>query len=124
MHSADELLLFSVEMLTNITTTEFNQLSGTIPTELVQLSSLFFLALGGKFEMYLLAAGNYVFVVSSILMKRLLILTTDNFKLSGPIPTELGQMSSLIHLYLGEMLICVLLYLLVNGCCCVSNRRF
>jgi hypothetical protein len=85
-------------------TTERNQLSGTIPTEIGRVTVLTHLFLRKCLCQSLSIHQQHHCHSSPYCPFFVILITTDYNELSGTIPTEIGQMIELEHLDLGESL--------------------
>jgi hypothetical protein len=86
--------------------TDGNQLHGTIPTEIGGLTSLNYLLLGETenvlcFCCIIGCVADYI-----VLLFVMMPSSTENNGLTGTIPTEVGQLSTLTYINLGEAEMC------------------
>ena len=113
-----------------MTTSEENQLTGSIPTEIGMLTKLTELALGKW--LYCLDFLVCLLLLcmrcesTNLFSMCILMTTAEHHDLTGSIPTEIGELTELTFLVFGKWLHCLdfLVYLLLLCMSCESTNRF
>ena len=120
------LIMFAQPVFSNLSllySVDENKITGTIPSELGQLTSLLDLDLGKLIVQWNYSVWGWCLLIECslhfFLMAHISFFAVDGNGMNGTIPPQLGQLTSLTELYLGKKI--VQWNYIVWGCYCSLN---